>query len=312
MKDVVLGVDIGGTKIAVGLVDADGRVHGEVDSYKYSARHEEELLTVLRTRIRRGLKSMVAVGTGADRVRAVGAACAGTVDRVAGVVIDSPNLPLSDTALKDFIEGEFGIPTVVENDVNAALWAESKLGAARGLKHVVMLTLGTGLGGALLLDGRLYRGAQGAAGEIGHTIVDPHGERCRCGVRGCLEAYVAAPAFERIGFRTVGLFERGAFTGELIGRLADEGSAAALRALDELGFWLGVGIVNVTNLLNPELVIVGGGLSRLGDRLLEPARRVIRECALRPGRDLVRVVEAELGADAGMIGAGLLAWERRS
>ncbi len=307
MMDRVLGVDIGGTKVAVGVIDADGRVHGAVDSYIYTARHEEEMLSVLRSRIGRGLKRAKA-GHG-DGVRAIGIACAGTVDQRAGVIIDSPNLPLSDTALKGILEAEFGVPVVLENDVNAALWAESRLGAARNLRHVVMLTLGTGLGGALLLDGHIYRGAQGAAGEIGHTIVDPHGERCRCGVRGCLEAYVAAPAFERIGFRTVGLFERGAFTGELIGKLADEGSAAALQALDELGFWLGVGIANVTNLLNPELVIVGGGLSRLGDRLLEPARRVVRECALRPGRDLVRVVQAELGPDAGMVGAGLLACE---
>ena len=205
MKDVVLGVDIGGTKIAVGLVDADGRVHGEVDSYKYSARHEEELLTVLRTRIRRGLKSMAAVGTGAGRARAIGAACAGTVDRVAGVVIDSPNLPLSDTALKDFIEGEFGIPTVVENDVNAALWAESKLGAARGLKHVVMLTLGTGLGGARCWTVVSIGAPRVRLRRDRAHIVDPHGERCRCGVRGCLEDTwrrqdLNVSAFGRLGF----------------------------------------------------------------------------------------------------------------
>ena len=170
---------------------------------------------------------MAVVGTGAYRARAIGAACAGTVDRVAGVVIDSPNLPLSDTALKDFIEGEFGIPTVVENDVNAALWAESTLGAARGLKHVVMLTLGTGLGGALLLDGRLYRGAQGAAGEIGHTIVDPHGERCRCGVQGWKHTWRRHLGIS--AFRTVGLFERGAFTGRADRSVGGRGSAAALR-----------------------------------------------------------------------------------
>lgn len=307
MTVTTLGVDIGGTKVAVGLVDRHGRVQGPIRSHRHNARHEDELLRTLRERIGRVVRDAVADSAG--EIVALGVACAGTVDQASGTVIHSPNLPLQDTALKAFLEAEFGMPVVVENDVNAALWAESQLGAARGVRHAVMLTLGTGLGGALLLDGRIYRGAQGAAGEIGHTIVDRHGELCRCGVRGCLEAYVAAPAFERIGFRTVGLYERGAFDGELIGKLAKEGSTAAHLALDELGYWLGVGISNLTNILNPELVIVGGGLSNLGDLLLEPARKVVRECALRPGRDLVRVVQAELGQDAGLIGGGLLAWE---
>lgn len=307
MTAAVLGVDIGGTKVAVGRVDRAGRVLGAVDSYEHNARHEDELFHVLGVRIARALKRSETGG--AQPVEAIGVACAGTVDQRAGVVVQSPNLPLMDAGLRSFIEDEFGVPVALENDVNAALWAERELGAARGVNHALMLTLGTGLGGALLLDGHLYRGAQGAAGEVGHMIVDRHGERCRCGVRGCLEAYVAAPAFERIGFRTVGLFERGAFTGELIGRLAVEGSAAAKQALDELGFWLGVGITNLTNILNPEVVIVGGGLSQLGDLLLEPARKVVRDCALRPGRDLVRIVQAELGPDAGMVGAALLAWD---
>lgn len=307
MTATVLGVDIGGTKVALGRVNRDGRILGEVHSYNHGVRHEDELLAVLRARIGRMLGR--SKNGDAQPVKAIGVACAGTVNQGAGVVVQSPNLPLVDTKLRAFVENEFGLPTTLENDVNAALWAERKLGAARGVKHALMLTLGTGLGGALLLDGRLYRGAQGAAGEVGHIIVDQYGESCRCGLRGCLEAYVAAPAFERIGFRTVGLFERGAFTGELIGRLAVEGSAAAKQALDEIGSWLGVGISNLTNILNPEVVIVGGGLSQLGDLLLEPARKTVREYALRPGRDLVRIVQAELGPAAGMVGAALLVWD---
>ena len=299
----VLGVDIGGSKVAVGFVERDGGIR-DATVTRHHARHEDELLAVLRGAIEKVLRR-----SGQHGLSAVGLACAGTVNQAEGTVIDSPNLPLADTPLRRYVEEMFAVPVALDNDVNAALVAEHELGAARGVCHAVMLTIGTGLGGALLLDGRIYRGAQGAAGEIGHTVVDSHGETCRCGRRGCLEAYVAAPAVERIGFRTVGLFERGAFTGELIGDLARQGSAAAREALNELGFWLGVGITNLTNLLNPEVVIIGGGISQLGDLLLEPARVVVRESAMRPGRDLVRIVQAQLGPDAGLVGAGLLAWQ---
>lgn len=299
-KARAVGVDIGGSKIAAAWVDEDGLIDRAVVT-KHHARHEDELLPVLLQTIRK-----VVQGAGSE-APAIGLACAGTVDHAKGLVVHSPNLPLADTPLRRHVEEVFGSPVVLENDVNAALVAEYRLGAARGFQHAVMITLGTGIGGALLLDGRIYRGAQGAAGEIGHTVVDRHGEPCRCGRRGCLEAYVGAGAFERIGFRTVGLFERGAFTGELIGRLAREGSAAALEALDDLGQWLGVGLANITNIFNPEVIVIGGGLAELDELLLAPARAELERSAMRPGRDLVRVVKAELGPNAGMVGAGLLA-----
>lgn len=243
-----------------------------------------------------------------QRPAALCVACAGVVDPAAGKVVASPNLPLRDVPLASLLEAGLGRPVLLENDANAALFAESRLGAARGARNAAMLTLGTGVGGAILLNGEIYRGSHGGAGEIGHMIVDAHGDPCKCGGQGCLEAYVGAPGFERIGFRTVGLFERGAFTSEHIGRLAQEGSAAAQRSLEALGWWLGVGISNLVSLLDPEVVVVGGGIGSLGELLLEPARRVVRAHPLPPGRDRVRVEQAQLGGGAGAVGAALLAW----
>lgn len=303
--EYVLGVDVGGTKVATAFVAADATVVGGVRERRHGARDRDGLVAAIALSVRKA--QTAAPGP----VLGVGLACAGTVDRETGTVVASPNLPLKDDPLAPLVEQAVGLPVVLDNDVNAALMAEARLGAARGARNAVMITLGTGVGGALLIEGKIHRGAHGGAGEIGHMIVDAHGDPCRCGGKGCLEAYVAAPGFERIGFRTVGLFERGAFTGELIGRLAEEGSAAAKQSLETIGWWLGVGISNVVSLLDPEVVIVGGGLGSLGEMLLDPARRMVRRHPLPPARDLVRVEQAELGTGAGAIGAGLLAWERR-
>ena len=223
-------------------------------------------------------------------------------------MVTSPNLPLRQAPLVDMLQKRLDLPVTIENDANAAAIAEHRVGAAVGMHHVVVLTLGTGIGGALILDGKLYRGAHGGAGEIGHTVVEADGETCKCGRRGCWEQYASGTGLARVGFRTVGLFEQGAFSGEAVGALAKQNFAAATTALNEVGFWLGLGIANVVNIFDPEMVVVGGGLGELGELLLAPAREVLKG-ALPPGRDLVKVVSAALGADAGLIGAGLLAWE---
>lgn len=298
----MLGVDMGGTKISVGRVGISGCLLGEPLTLPSRAVDFEAVVDVICAAVR---KEIAQAGPG---VAGVGVGCAGTIDRENGVVVTSPNLPLENAPLVRRLREELSLPVIIENDANAAAVAEHRVGAAVGMQHVVLLTLGTGIGGALILGGKLYRGAHGAAGELGHMVVEADGEPCRCGRRGCWEQYASGTGLRRVAFRTVGLFERGAFSGESVGALAREGVAAAKVALAEIANWLGLGIVNTVNIFDPEMVVVGGGLGNLGELLLGPAREVLKE-ALPPGRDQTRLVSAALGADAGLIGAGLLAWE---
>lgn len=254
--------------------------------------------------------------------RAIGLACAGTVDGERGVVVDSPNLPLENVPLASYLQDALEVPVVLENDANAALLGEAVCGAAAGLRQVVMLTLGTGIGGGLLLDGRLYRGVGGGAGELGHTIVQAGGLPCRCGSRGCLEMYAAGPALARYAAGRAGdpgldpagpllaLYDAGRLTGGTVARLARKGHPGALLAVEELAGWLGVGLVNLVNTFNPEMIVVGGGVGELGELLLAPARAFLEANAMAPGRDQVRVVTAKLGNRAGLVGGALAAWRR--
>ena len=334
---VVLGVDIGGTKIAVGPVAHDGRLLDGVVSRLSDRRGEAEFLDGLYAAVLDGLAT---AGQNGHEVLAVGLGCAGTIARDRGVVVVSPNLPLVDVPLARLVTERSGLPVVLDNDANVATLAEARVGTAAGLQQVIMFTLGTGVGGGIVLDGRLYRGATGAAGELGHTIVAGGGERCKCGAFGCLEAYASGTALERTALRLVEaegrrevlsglrvvlgpegppaevvsieglsrLLVDGRLTGEEIGALAEAGDAGAQSAVAEVGAWLGVGAANVANIFEPEMIVVGGGLSPLGDLLLVPARRVLAAIALQPSRD-VPLLAASIGNDAGMVGAGLVCWE---
>jgi glucokinase len=299
---VMLGIDIGGTKVLVGRVSRNGHLLGDTLTRPSRACDAAEVVEVIATAVGKVLAQ------GGAEVVGIGLGCAGTIEHAQGIVVASPNLPLREAPLVDLLQKRLDLPVTIENDANAAAVAEHRVGAAVGTHHVVMLTLGTGIGGALILDGKLYRGAHGGAGELGHMVVEADGETCKCGRRGCWEQYASGTGLARVGFRTVGLFEQGAFSGEVVGALAKSHFAAATTALNEVGYWLGLGIANVVNIFDPEMVVVGGGLGELGELLLAPAREVIKG-ALSPGRDQVKVVSAALGANAGLIGAGLLAWE---
>jgi glucokinase len=301
----MLGVDIGGSKVAAGPVDSAGSFVGDPVVRPTVVRETEAFVEDLLVTIKKARRQGEAGGV----VAGIGLACAGTVDQSAGVVVTSPHLPLTMFPLAARVAEATGLPVVLENDANAAVWAECHRGAASGLRHVIMLTLGSGVGGGMVLDGRLIRGAHGAAGELGHVLFEAHGETCRCGARGCLETFLSAKAVERIAFRTVGLFERGAFTGEALGPLARDGELSARTALNEFGYWLGVACANLANIFDPEMIVIGGGLGNLGELILEPARKVVAERTLPPARDQVQLVQAGLGGLSGMIGSGMLAWQ---
>jgi glucokinase len=312
----VLGVDVGGTKISVGPVDRAGAQLAPPLVNLSRKEDTESFLLGLEAILRRALIEFDQFSPGA-----VGLACAGTVDNRRGLVVTSPNLPLAEVPLGGWLRERLGVPVALENDANAALLGETKAGAAMGLRHVVMLTLGTGVGGALWLDGRLYRGACGAAGELGHTVVQMGGIPCRCGGRGCLEMYASGSALVRYATARVrdserdpngvllSLREQGQLSGGAVARLAREGHPGALESVRQLADWLGIGLVNITNALNPEMIVIGGGVGELGELLLYHAREHVKTNALAPGRDQVEIVSAKLGNKAGLVGAALAAWE---
>lgn len=312
----VLGVDVGGTKVAMGPVGQDGTELASTLVERTSTEDEASFLAGLEASLRRAL-------THFERFepKAFGLACAGTVDTERGVVVASPNLPLADAPVASALEKALGFPVVLENDVNAAVRAEATMGAAAGLRDVVMLTLGTGVGGGLWLDGHVYRGANGGAAELGHIIVRAGGLPCLCGSRGCLEMYTSGRALVRYAAARAGdpktdpsgeltaLQEQGRLTGGAVARLAMAGDKAALDAVNELAHWLGVGLVNMTNAFDPEMIVVGGGVGALGELLLSPARELVRKLAIPPGRDGVRIAAARLGNRAGLVGGALTAWQ---
>ena len=330
---VILGVDVGGTKIAVGPVDSAGTLLAKplhspsLPAWNPSLPpYESSLFPQNLSDTRAFLKSLGdALQQALDEYASfnpvgIGLACAGAIDLERRLVVDSPNLPLRDTPLAELLGERLGLPVILENDANAALLAETTVGVAKGLQHVVFLSLGTGVGGGLLLNGQIYRGTGGGAAELGHAIICAEGEQCNCGARGCLEVYASGRALARYAARWVdsptgdpeGILAELRLTGCLdameVGRLALEGYPGAVAALEELGHWLGCGLVGLSNTFNPQMVVIGGGVGELGELILAPARQYLLENAMFPGREQVQVAQAALGNEAGMVGAGLAAW----
>lgn len=307
----VIAVDLGGTKLLAGLVDREGvALRRTVRPTDVSG--EDALLGQIED----------AIGeVGSDGFDALGVGIPSTIDQRSGRAVSSVNIPLADVDLRDQLERRFRVPVMIENDANAAALAEHRLGAGRGTRHMVMLTVGTGVGGGLVLDGRLYRGVLGAAGELGHITIDVDGPPCQgaCPGRGHLEALASGTAADALAARLArerpdGDLGRAAAAGRdvdarLAVELAGEAPGDAREAIAHVGTHLGAGVASFVNVFNPEVVVIGGGFARAGDLLLEPARRFVAEHALVPARDLVRIAPALLGVEAGLIGAGLVAFE---
>jgi glucokinase len=310
--ELTIGVDVGGTKIAAGVVDRTGTVIDEVRVSTPATTAEA---------VERGIVTAVGQLAEKHRVAAIGVAIAGFVDEKRSLLRFAPNLPMRERPLRDIITAASGLPVVIENDANAAAWGEYRFGGGRGSADVVLLTVGTGLGGGIVLGNRLLRGAFGIAGEVGHVRMVPGGLPCGCGNRGCWEQYTSGSALIREAralARTMP--DRGArllelsggdpegINGRMVTRAAAEGDVAARQLLAEVGRWLGEGIADLANILDPAAVVVGGGVSEAGDLLLEPAREAYA-ALLSAGdhRPHLRIVAAELGNGAGLIGAADLA-----
>jgi glucokinase len=307
----VIGVDLGGTKLLAGTVDAQLRVHHRA----YRLSRPEAVVETIVEAVEEARQATRA------EVRAVGVGVPCLIEPVSGTVMACNHFDLLDVPLRDLLAERIGLPVVVDNDANAALFAEWQFGAARGTRNVLILTIGTGVGGGMLIDGRILRGATGAAGELGHIVIDERGPRCpgNCPSHGCLESFVSGPALALAGRARAeaepdsGLGRALAggreVTGPLVNELAHDGDAAAREVIRSLGRHLGVGMTSLVNVFNPEVIVVGGGLVATGDLLLEPARAVVAERALVPARDQVRIVPARFGDESGMLGAAAMAFE---
>ncbi|MCT2594075.1 ROK family glucokinase [Streptomyces sp. N2-109] len=309
-----VGIDIGGTKVMAGVVDADGhileKVRAETPEKSKSPKVVEDTIAELVLDL-------------SDRhdVHAVGIGAAGWVDADRSRVLFAPHLAWRDEPLKDALTARLAVPVMVDNDANTAAWGEWRFGAGRGEDHLVMITLGTGIGGAILEDGRVKRGKYGVAGEFGHMQVVPGGHRCPCGNRGCWEQYSSGNALVRearelaaaespvaygITARTGG--QVGDITGPLITELARSGDAMCVELLQDIGQWLGIGIANLAAALDPGCFVIGGGVSAADELLIDPAREAFRRHLTGRGyRPEARIAKAQLGPEAGMVGAADLA-----
>ena len=312
---LTVGVDVGGTKIAAGLVDEKGHV---------LARERTESPATDPPEIVSTIGELVRTLAGAEPIEAVGVSAAGFVDKARAMVVFAPNLAWRDEPLKRFLEDELDLPVVVENDANAAAWGEFTFGAGEDVENLLMLTVGTGVGGGLVIDDELVRGGFGMGGEVGHITMVPGGVRCGCGNFGCLESYGSGTALVRRARELAGADPAAAedltarvggdptrITGPLVTEAAQQGDAFSIARLAELGDWLGQGVATLTAVLDPNVVVIGGGVSEAGDLLLDPIRDSFeRHVTARGHRPMLEVRQALLGNAGGLIGVADLARRR--
>jgi glucokinase len=316
-RRLAIGIDIGGTKVAGGVVDVDGNV---IHRARRDTPARSKSPSVVEETIVEVVAELMQVA-GPATVVAVGIGAAGFVAADRATVVFAPHLSWRHEPLQKALQKRVTLPIFVDNDANAAAWAEWKFGAARGESHVMMITLGTGIGGGILTNGQVQRGRFGIAGEFGHMQVVPGGHRCECGNRGCWEQYASGNALVR---EARSLFSANSpiagdlldrvegnvsnLTGPLITQAARDGDPTACELLAEIGHWLGLGIANLAAAFDPGRFVIGGGVSAAGDLLLTPARETFkRQLTGRGYRPEAAIVAAQLGNDAGLIGAADLA-----
>jgi glucokinase len=310
----VLGIDIGGTNLVVGCVAEDGSALHALGSEPTNVEAgSTDVLDRLVALAERSIAEARRQVPGADIV-GVGVGAPGPLDTKSGVVLLTPNLGWVNLPLRQIIHDRLGLPAALDNDANCAVLGEWWVGAARGSRNAIGLTIGTGIGGGIILDGRLYHGASDVAGEIGHTTIDTEGRRCKCGNYGCLEAYASGP---NIAMRAREALEAGAesrltamvggdlrrITAQTVYEAAAAGDELALEVVNDTAKFLAVGIANLLNVFNPEAVVVCGGVTLAGDHLFVPLRREVARRAFKPAVTACRIVPGDLVGTAGVYGA---------
>ena len=312
-----IAVDIGGTKYITAMVDGDGKVLCRRFDYTLASEGPRRVISRL-------VKSIHAVirksGISAAQLGGMGIAAAGLVDTGMGTVTESPNLPhWRNIRLRDILAAEFNMPVFLLNDASAAALGEYRFGSGRDLRNIIFMTVSTGIGGGIVVDGELYSGVDGCAGEIGHMIIQVNGSKCSCGRHGCLESLASGTAIANMAKERLRGWEESLLTemvggaideitAETVAKAAKKGDGLCCDIVNAAARFLGVGLGNLVNIFNPQMIIIGGGLvSGMGEMILRPARKSMREHAFKLPSKTVRVVRAGLGADAGMLGAAIYA-----
>jgi glucokinase len=311
-RDFILVLDLGGTQFRLALANRDGKLLSRYAASTYAAESQRRLIE----RINNAIGDLTS-GIGLEQVLGMGVAAAGLLNPWTGVLLSSPNLPkLRNVPLKALLEREIEAPVWLANDASIAALGEHRFGAGRGFSHLVYITVSTGIGGGVVIDNGLFLGSQGYAAEIGHMVIDPDGPRCACGNTGCLEALASGSAIARMAseelsrgkasiITSLAEGDLSQVTAKMVARAAQSGDPLALEIMDRAGTSLGIGVVNLLHLFDPELVIIGGGVSNAGELILAPVRRVIAERAMTGFRG-AKVVTSALGDDSGLLGA--VAW----
>lgn len=312
-KDLVCAVDLGGTNLRAANVDRQGRIHERVKVATPKSDQPQEIVNAIASAV---AQCEDGATKRAARIQRVSVVVPGSVHRETAVIVNAPNVPaIVNTKFREALEDGLHRPVFVENDANAAALGEFWQGAARGCRTIVCLTLGTGVGSGVILDGELWRGVDGIAGEIGHTSVDPFGGvLCKCGNFGCLEVFASATAIVRMARE--GLAEHAGsilqtiptseLTAETIAKAAGDDDEFARGIFRRVGVYLGVTIANVVNTLNPEMIVIGGGVSAAFDLFADSAREEMKRRAFPAASQRCRIVKAECGDDAGLLGAAWL------
>jgi glucokinase len=315
-KRWIVGVDLGGTNIVVGLVPIQG---GEVLGLRMqpteSVRGAKFVVDRINQMVEEAIAEVAAAhGTTRGAVAGVGIGSPGPLDRKTGTVINTPNLGWRNFPLRDLIANHVKLPCTLDNDANCATYGEWWLGAGRNVQTLVGLTLGTGIGGGIVLNGEIFHGCSDVAGEIGHMTIDCNGRKCKCGNYGCLEQYASGPA---IALRAVEGLETGVesalmdmvdgnlerITAATVYEATVRGDAYATEVMKDTAKFLGAGVASIINVLNPEMVVIAGGVTRAGDHLFEPLRAEVRRRAFKSAQESCRIVSAELPGTAGVVGA---------
>jgi glucokinase len=318
MKEYAIGIDIGGTKIAAGVIDTNGRIVASFYSRAHTGHPPALVMDGLEEAVQSVLKES---GLSRDDIEGVGIGCAGHINTRTGIVFTSSNLPdWEGYPLRDSARKRLDFPIVIDNDSHCAALGEHRFGAGRGSKYMCYLTLSTGYGMGVIIDGKVYRGAFGSTGEIGHTIIVPDGELCTCGKHGCVMAYACGLALSRLACERVRAGESSILrdtcgdspeyiSGEIIAKAANNGDHLALDLIKNAARYFGISLANVLELFNPEVVVIGGGLAKMGPTLLDPCLETMRQNTHPELYNATRFELSQLWDKAGLLGAAALIWE---
>jgi glucokinase len=315
----VLAIDIGGTKIAMAIISEQGEILARQNQPTSASQGPQAVIERLLSGID---QLLIESHLRPSQLNSISLATAGVIDTKRGLVTTSPNLPdWHNVPLRSIVAERYKLTTFLINDADAAALGEHRFGAGQGLKTLILLTLGTGIGGGIIIDGKLYLGSTGSAAEIGHMVIEANGPKCACGRKGCLEALASGTAVAREAIShirrggqsaltkmTDGKIEN--ITAETVHLAAKDGDSLSLEVIDQAAYYLGVGVVNLVNIFNPEMVIIGGSMADMGDLLLQPVRAMVTERVFPLFAQTVRIVPARLGNYAGLFGAASYALEQ--